>query len=156
MLLRAPIWFYRNGFGRLFGDRLVYIVHIGRKTGRRREAVAEVVWHDRTTPEIVVIAAWGREPDWYRNLRAAPAAEIRIGARQWIEPRHRFLDDAAALAVLKSYRRDHPRAWRRIAPVLGFPVDLDLETLPTVHAIAFRPAEREAANSPRRRSSPAR
>lgn len=136
--LRSPIWFYRNGFGRLFGHRLAYIVHIGRKSGRRREVVVEVVRHDRAAPEIVVIAAWGREPDWYRNLLAAPAAELRIGAQQWIRPRHRFLDDAETLAALRDYREAHPRAWRTIAPILGVPADLSTAA---VHAIAFTPAE---------------
>lgn len=136
-LLRAPIWFYRNGWGWLFGHRLLYIVHIGRKSGRRREVVAEVVRHDPATPEVVVIAAWGRTPDWYRNLKAAPAAEVRISGRRWESPRHRFLDSAETLAVLEDYRRAHPHAWKRIAPLLGFPVNLDTDAVPDAHAIAF-------------------
>lgn len=135
--LRAPIWFYRNGLGWLFGHRLLYIVHIGRKSGLRREVVAEVVRYDPAAPEIVVIAAWGREPDWYRNLKAAPAAEIRISGQRWENPRHRFLDPTDTLAVLRDYRRAHPHAWKRIAPILGFPVDLHAEAVPDAHAIAF-------------------
>lgn len=136
-LLRAPIWFYRNGLGWLFGHRLLYIVHIGRKSGLRREVVAEVVRYDPATPEVVVIAAWGGEPDWYRNLTAAPAAEIRISAQHWESPRHRFLDPAETVAVLRDYRRAHPHAWKWIAPILGFPEDLDTDVLPDAHAIAF-------------------
>jgi deazaflavin-dependent oxidoreductase (nitroreductase family) len=136
-LLRVPIWFYRNGLGGLFGLRLLYIVHIGRKSGLRREVVAEVVRYDPATPEVVVIAAWGREPDWYRNLKAAPAAEISISAQRWERPSHRFLDPAETLAVLRDYRKAHPHSWKRIAPILGFPIDLDTEALPDAHAIAF-------------------
>ena len=136
-LLRVPIWFYRNGLGWLFGRRLLYIVHIGRKSGLRREVVAEVVRYDPASAEVVVIAAWGREPDWYRNLKAAPAAEVRISGQRWENPRHRFLDTAETLAVLRGYRRAHPHAWKRIAPVLGFPVDLNTEAVPDAHAIAF-------------------
>jgi deazaflavin-dependent oxidoreductase (nitroreductase family) len=136
-LLRVPIWFYRNGLGWLFGYRLLYIVHIGRKSGRRREVVAEVVRHDPAVPEVVVLAAWGREPDWYRNLKAAPAAEVRISSHRWDKPRHRFLNTDETLAVLRDYRRAHPHAWKRIAPILGFPADLDTDALPETHAIAF-------------------
>ena len=136
-LLCTPIWFYRNGFGWLFGHRLAYIVHIGRKSGLRREVVAEVVRHDPNVPEIVVVAAWGREPDWYRNLKAAPAVEIRISGQRWEGPAHRFLGATDTLAVLRDYRRAHPHAWKRIAPVLGLPVDLDTEAVPDAHAIAF-------------------
>lgn len=136
-LLRVPIWFYRNGLGWLFGRRLLYIVHIGRKSGLRREVVAEVVRYDPATPEIVVIAAWGRAPDWYRNLKAAPAAEIRISDQRWESPRHRFLDTADTMAVLRDYRPAHPHVWKWIAPILGFPVDLDADAVPDAHAIAF-------------------
>jgi deazaflavin-dependent oxidoreductase (nitroreductase family) len=136
-VLRTPIWFYRNGLGWLFGHRLAYIVHIGRKSGLRREVVAEVVRHDPSVPEIVVIAAWGREPDWYRNLKAAPAAEVRVSRLRWEDPSHRFLGTADTVAVLRDYRRARPHAWKRIAPILGFPVDLDTEAVPDAHAIAF-------------------
>ena len=135
--LRAPIWFYRNGLGWLFGRRLLYIVHIGRKSGLRREVVAEVVRYDPVAPEVVVIAAWGREPDWYRNLKAAPAVEVRISGQRWESPRHRFLDGVETVAVLRDYRKAHPHAWKRIAPILGFPIDLDTDALPEAHAIAF-------------------
>lgn len=136
-LLRMPIWFYRNGLGWLFGHRLLYIVHIGRKSRLRREVVAEVVRYDPAVPEVVVVAAWGREPDWYRNLKATPAAEIRISSQRWEGPRHRFLDTGETLVVLRAYRRAHPHAWKRIAPILGFPVDLRADALPDAHAIAF-------------------
>jgi deazaflavin-dependent oxidoreductase (nitroreductase family) len=141
--LRAPIWLYRARLGRLTGRRLVYIAHRGRRTGARREVVAETVRYDQAGPEVVVVAAWGREPDWYRNLRAAPAIEVRIGAARWPRPRHRFLDAAETRRVLLAYRHAHPRAWRRIAPLLGFPTDPDDPRWPqvaaTTHAIAFSP-----------------
>jgi hypothetical protein len=38
LVVRAPIWLYRVGLGRLLGHRLV---HIGRTTGRRRETVLD-------------------------------------------------------------------------------------------------------------------
>jgi deazaflavin-dependent oxidoreductase (nitroreductase family) len=143
-LLRAPIWLYRGRLGWVAGHRLLYIAHRGRRTGARREVVAEVIRHRPEVPEVVVVAAWGRNPDWYQNLRAAPAIEVRLGARRWQRPRHRFLDGAQTLRVLQDYQRAHPRAWRRIAPLLGFPTDLAdprwSEIAGTVRAIAFTPA----------------
>jgi deazaflavin-dependent oxidoreductase (nitroreductase family) len=143
MLLRLPIWLYRWRLGRLAGHRLVYIVHRGRRTGLRREVVAEVVRYDRSVPEVVVLAAWGRSPDWYRNLTAGPAVEIRIAGQRWERPAHRFLDGAETLRTLLGYQAAHPRAWRRLAPLLGFPVDPTDPRWPEVadaaHAIAFTP-----------------
>lgn len=144
VLVRAPLWLYRARLGWLLGHRLVYIVHRGRRSGARREVVAEAVGYDRARPEIVVIAAWGRDPDWYHNLVAAPALELRCSTRRWLLPTHRFLDATQTLRTLLEYQRAHPAAWRRLAPLLGFPVDPADPHWPQIaaaaHAIAFTPA----------------
>ena len=144
-LLRAPLWLYRAGLGPLFGHRLAYVAHRGRRTGARGEVVAEIVRYDPAGPEIVVIAAWGRHPDWYLNLRAGPAIEVRVAAERWVRPAHHFLDGAETLRILQAYQRQHPRLWRHLAPRLGFPVDPQDPAWPgiagTVHAIAFRPGQ---------------
>lgn len=140
---RAPIPLYRLGFGPLLGNRLLYLVHIGRKSGRPREAVLEVVGFDREIPEAVVVSGWGERSDWYRNLRAAAAREVRVGRHRWIAPEHRILPGQEVVRVLESYRARHPRAWRKIAPVLGFPADLGSpagqQALARIRAVAFRP-----------------
>lgn len=143
LALRAPIWLYRAGLGRLTGGRLLYLAHRGRRTGARREVVVETVGFDPTIPEVVVVAAWGKNPDWYRNLLAAPALEVRLGARRWPGPNHRLLDGAETTRTLLAYQRAHPHAWKRLAPLLGFPTDPAdprwPEVADSVHAIAFRP-----------------
>ncbi|QYN18411.1 nitroreductase family deazaflavin-dependent oxidoreductase [Amycolatopsis sp. DSM 110486] len=144
--LRAPIPWYRWGFGKIFGHRLLYLVHRGRKSGARREVVVEVVRHRPDVPELLVIAAWGGVPQWYRNLRAAPAIEVRCGGYLWREPRRRFLDGDELDEVLREYRRAHPRAWAKIGPRLGFPADpedpLWTRAVDRVHGVAFLPASR--------------
>jgi deazaflavin-dependent oxidoreductase (nitroreductase family) len=142
-LLRTPIWLYRAGLGVVFGHRLIYLAHLGRRSGARREVVVEIVRYDPAVPEAVVVAAWGGAPDWYRNLRAAPAIEVRLGGQRWPAPDHRHLDAAETHRTLLAYQRAHPRAWKRLAPLLGFPADPAdprwPEVAATVHAIAFTP-----------------
>ncbi|MBN6038407.1 nitroreductase family deazaflavin-dependent oxidoreductase [Amycolatopsis sp. 195334CR] len=140
LLLRAPIWLYRARLGGLAGHRLLYLAHRGRRTGARREVVVETVAFDPAGPEAVVIGAWGGTPDWVRNLEAAPAIEVRVGARRWPAPGHRFLDATEARQTLMAYRDAHPHAWKRLAPRLGFPEDPADPRWPDVHAIAFTPA----------------
>jgi deazaflavin-dependent oxidoreductase (nitroreductase family) len=143
LLLRAPIWLYRAGLGRLFGHRLLYLAHRGRRTGARREVVVEIVRYDSHVPEAVVVAAWGKNPDWYRNLLAGPALEVRLGGQRWLAPEHRSLDVDEVLDVLLSYRREHPHVWRWLAPKLDFPATRDDPRWPAVaartRAIAFSP-----------------
>jgi deazaflavin-dependent oxidoreductase (nitroreductase family) len=146
ILLRAPIFLYRARLGWVAGHRLLYIAHRGRRTGARREVVAEVVNYDANIPEVVVVAGWGKNPDWYQNLQAAQALEVRTAAQRWIQPTHRFLDDTEALTVLRAYQRAHSRVWAYIAPMLGFPTDPADSRWPeiadTVRAIAFSPRQR--------------
>jgi deazaflavin-dependent oxidoreductase (nitroreductase family) len=146
-LLRTPIWLYRLKIGWLAGHRLTYIAHRGRRSGARREVVVETVHFDPAAPEAVVVAAWGPGPDWYRNLRAASAIEVRIGGRRWPRPHHRFLEATETRQTLLAYQRAHPHAWKRLAPLLGFPTDPGDPRWPqvaaAVHAIAFRPAEHD-------------
>ena len=143
VLLRGPILAYRAGFGWLFGHRLVYLVHRGRKSGKRRETVLEVVGYDGGKPEVVVVSGWGHGSDWYRNISAAPALEIRIGTQRWHNPRQRTLTVDQTVEVLRAYQARHPRAWHRIAPMLGIPLDpgapAALDQLDHVPAVAFSP-----------------
>jgi deazaflavin-dependent oxidoreductase (nitroreductase family) len=146
LALRSPIWLYRIGLGRVFGHRLVYLAHRGRRSGARREVVIEAVAYDVATPSVTVVAAWGRNPDWYRNLLAAPAIEVRVGARRWHQPTHRRLTGTEVRETLHAYRLAHPRAWRRLAPLLGFPETPDDPRWPAVadatRAIVFTPRQR--------------
>jgi deazaflavin-dependent oxidoreductase (nitroreductase family) len=145
-LLRTPIPLYRWGLGRAFGQRLLYLAHRGRKSGARREVVVEVVRHRPAVPELTVVAAWGGEPQWYRNVLTAPAIEVRSGRYRWPEPTARFLDHAELDEVLRGYRARNPAAWRKIGPRLGFPAapedPLWTEAVERVHGVAFTPAKR--------------
>ncbi|MEO6090189.1 MAG: nitroreductase family deazaflavin-dependent oxidoreductase [Umezawaea sp.] len=145
-LLRAPILLYRAGLGRVVGHRFLYLAHTGRRSGLRREVVLEVVRYYPDTPEVVVVAGWGNRADWYRNLRAAPALEVRVGVYRWIAPNHRYLSSEEVQAVLERYQRTHPRTWRRLVPVLGMAVDPDdprwNELASSLPAVAFTPRGR--------------
>ncbi|TVT38730.1 nitroreductase family deazaflavin-dependent oxidoreductase [Amycolatopsis rhizosphaerae] len=141
---RAPIALYRTGLGALFGHRLLYLVHKGRKSGLRRETVLEVVAYDPRQPEAVVVSAWGENSDWYRNITATPALELRIGRQHWTRPRHRLLELDETVRTLRAYRVRHPRAWRRLAPVMGIPLDPAAasahDALTRLRVVAFTPA----------------
>jgi deazaflavin-dependent oxidoreductase (nitroreductase family) len=126
----------------MLGYRFVYLVHRGRRTGRSRETVLEVVRYDADRSEVFVVSGWGRRSDWYRNLRAGPPIEVRIGRQRWPLPRIRWLDPAETVRLLDGYSRAHPRAWRLLAPLIGLPADLDPVSADEIPAAAFRPAER--------------
>jgi deazaflavin-dependent oxidoreductase (nitroreductase family) len=143
MFFRVPILAYRAHLGRLLGHRFLYLAHRGRTSGKRREVVLEVVRWDPRVPTVVVVSAWGTRSDWFRNLEAAPALELRIAGRRWVEPEHRVLDAAHLRTALRGYAAQHPRAWAALAPKLGLEAELTPESLALAAerfpAVAFRP-----------------
>ena len=70
---RLPLYLYRWHLGWLLGHRFLMLTHLGRKSGRRRQTVLEVVHYDFKTKECIVIAGYGAQSDWYRNIQAHPA-----------------------------------------------------------------------------------
>jgi deazaflavin-dependent oxidoreductase (nitroreductase family) len=137
-----PRSLYRWRLGWLLGHRCLMITHVGRKTGRLRQTVVEVVHYDPTTQECIVISGYGVRSDWYRNIEARPAHEVQVG-RQRYQPRQRLLSQKETLAVLQEYQRHHPWGFRELMRLVGYAYDGTPEGLRTisqvVRGIAFRP-----------------
>ena len=145
--LRLPTWLYRAHFGWLLGDRFLCVTHRGRKSGKLRRTVVEVVRFDQEALEAVVVAGWGPRTQWYRNLEVAPAVEVRIGPRRWRRPAQRLLDEEERAEVLGEYEREHPRAAKELARVLGGSGVDDAglrEMAERLRAVAFSPARATA------------
>ena len=69
-LVRMPVWLYRARLGFLFGNRLLMVEHIGRKSGRRRYVVLEVA--SLTRYAVSRPRAWAKlRPVLERTLGAA-------------------------------------------------------------------------------------
>lgn len=117
-----PVWLYRARLGVLLGHRFVLVHHVGRKTGKPRQAVLEVAGYHPDTGAIDVVAGFGPGSDWYRNLLVHPDTQVQFGADQ-ITVRARPLAPEETAEVLAGYAAAHPRAARRIAASMGFQVD---------------------------------
>ena len=142
----TPAVLYRIGLGWMLGKRILAVTHRGRKTGRLRETVLEVLLFDPDNKESVVVSAYGTRADWYRNLRVQPALRVRTGRMDYV-PEQRFLTPDEKREAAIAFSRRHPwevRLVPRVLPAIGAavpkhsdsnPVDL-LASLPMA---AFRP-----------------
>jgi len=121
-LYRLPIYIYRIGLGRLMGSRFLLLEHTGRKSGKLRQNVLEVVRWDKAAGTIYVVSAWGDKSDWLRNLRAHPAATINVAGT-------RYSANAIPLALdesereLLDYAQRYPRAAKELSRLLGYRLD---------------------------------
>ena len=142
MFMRMPLRAYRHDAGWMLGHTFVEFTHVGRKTGQPHDAVAMVLRYDEATRETVICAGWA-ETDWYRNLRAGPAAKVQLG-RDSFTPEHRFLTEGEAFDVAVQFRREHPHRMRLITRILGWgdlrEDDAVREFVRAHPFIAFRPA----------------
>jgi deazaflavin-dependent oxidoreductase (nitroreductase family) len=147
LAFRLPICLYRLDLGWLLGHRGLLLIHRGRKSGLLRETVLEVILYNPPTGESVVLSAWGEEADWYRNIEATPALEVRTGSERYV-PGQRFLVPEENHAVLDDYRRRHPVAFQIFARVFGYPLGgteaARREVASSLRQVAFHPRDEES------------
>lgn len=151
LAFKLPIHLYRLRLGWLLGHRILLLAHRGRNSGRLRHTPLEVIRYDSSTRESVVVSAWGESSDWYRNLKASPAVEVRTANRRFV-PDQRFLSPEETYAEMIEYERRHPRAARALSSWLGNPLDGTEQArrrfADSVRMVAFRPEHRSSRNMP--------
>lgn len=120
-LFRIPIHLYRLRLGWLFGSRLLLLNHIGRISGRPRQAILEVVEHDRDS--YIVASGWGPTAAWYRNILHRSDVTIQVGT-QTMPVTAMPLSKEEGAQVFGRYGSRHRTAAKYVLPhVLGFSVD---------------------------------
>ncbi len=115
--------------------------HIGRRSGRRRFVVLEVV--DAQPPRrYVVVSGFGERAQWLRNVEVHPNVRLYAKSHAPVEAVAAILTPPQAVAALRSYKAAHPRAWTRLRPVLertlGVPINEDRPQLPVMELATSR------------------
>lgn len=118
---RLPIWLYRIHLGWLLTGHFLMLEHIGRKSGLPRQAVIEVIKHDKANDVYYVAAGFGPASDWYQNLLKTPQARIHAGFRRE-EADASVLSIEEAENIILDYARRYPAAIRTLAKILGYEI----------------------------------
>jgi deazaflavin-dependent oxidoreductase (nitroreductase family) len=141
-LLRLPSYLYRLRLGGLLGHRFLLLTHRGRKSGLTRRTPLEVLHYDPHSRESVVLSAWGKKADWYRNIEASPPLEVETGGKRYL-PAPRFLTTEDAYVVITEYAIRHPLAARVLERAFGYSVTRSAASrrafADSVVLVAFRP-----------------
>jgi deazaflavin-dependent oxidoreductase (nitroreductase family) len=112
-ILRAPVRLYDVGLGRLFGHRFLLLTHRGRRSGRSFRSMLEVMQWEPKSREAIVMSGFGRRSNWFLNVRAGGAEEVRLGGQRF-RPTVRYLGPEEAVEILADYERRN----RFFAPVV--------------------------------------
>jgi deazaflavin-dependent oxidoreductase (nitroreductase family) len=148
--LRLPSYLYRFRLGRLLGHRFLLLTHRGRKSGLTRRTPLEVLHFDPRSRESVVLSAWGRKADWYRNIEASAPLEVETAGERYL-PAPRVLTAEEAYAVITEYAIRHPLAARVLERAFGYPITRSAASrrafADSAVLVAFRPRGTEEQDS---------
>ncbi|MGH8873028.1 MAG: nitroreductase family deazaflavin-dependent oxidoreductase [Acidimicrobiia bacterium] len=86
--------------------------HRGRKTGKLRRTVLEVVANPPDA--LYVAAAWAAESDWLKNIEANPQVMVHCGFERF-RTDAQVIEEDVARSVLADYAEQHSGAFRRLA-----------------------------------------
>jgi len=121
-LWRAPIYLYRIGLGPLMGKRFLLLNHIGRKSGKVRQAVIEIDRYDPDTNTYIVASGFGKKSDWYRNLQKTPDVTIQLGNKK-LKAKAELLSPEQSGEEMARYAQAHPKAAMNLGKLIGIELE---------------------------------
>lgn len=130
---KVPLYVHKMGFGgweKLIGAEWMLIATTGRKTGKRREAMVDVMDYDKSSDTYYIEAAYGARADWYRNIQSNPVFEAQVGRRKF-HARATSLSSADTGEMLVQFYRRKPAYTRSVMAMVGmkFKDEDELRTL---------------------------
>ena len=149
-LLRFPILLYRLRLGFLLGHRFLLLTHMGRKSGRPRQVVLEVVRYDESTGTCIVASGRGERSHWFRNIQKTPRVTVTLGRQRlpaeairltWQEAEQEFLE----------YARRRPLAFRILSDKMTAQPSEDMAERcrflsQSIPVVAFRPLRKSSGS----------
>lgn len=144
VLWRLPIWLYRMKLGWLLGHRMLLLTHIGRISGKPRNAVLEVVHYDKESNTHYVASGFGKKSQWFQNIMKVPDATIQVGNQKTlVTAEHLPVNEAEK--IFEIYQEKHPNAIKNLSKLVGYELGDTEEDIRafrrSIPIIAFHPKD---------------
>ena len=85
---KMPLYLHKFGIvwwiEKFTGAQWMLITTTGRKSGKSRQVMVDVMKYDKETDTYYVEAAYGARADWVRNIRANPVFYAQVGRRKFV------------------------------------------------------------------------
>jgi deazaflavin-dependent oxidoreductase (nitroreductase family) len=107
IFFKIPLIFHKLGFGgweRFIGAQWMLITAVGRKSGKPRQVLVDVLLHNEETDTYYVLSAYGVRADWVRNIQAAPSFEAQVGRRKFTAHANTLSSEDAGAMLVQFYR----------------------------------------------------
>ncbi|MEW5940166.1 MAG: nitroreductase family deazaflavin-dependent oxidoreductase [Chloroflexota bacterium] len=118
---KVPVWVHKLGFGgweRIIGAQWMLIATTGRKSGRKRETMVDVMDYDAASDTYYIEAAYGSRADWVKNIEAAPRFHAQVGRRKFYARLEPLSNQNAGELMVKFYRAK-PAYTRSVMKMVG-------------------------------------
>ena len=115
---RLPIRLYRMGLGGLLGKRFVLLNHVGRKSGKLRQVVLEVVDRNPATNTLYLASGWGKKSQWYQNIAKTPDVTVQLGWKK-LRVRADMLSATDSGEMMVNYARRYPKLAAQLVSLIG-------------------------------------
>ncbi len=148
-LYRLPIRLFRLHLGWLLMGHFLLLTHVGRKSGLPRQTVLEVLLYDKAKDVYYVMAAWGEQSDWAKNIEKTPQVSIAVGRRRFLARALRLSPEEAEVKVM-AYARRHPHLIHALSRLLGYRTDGTEEDLRALARLGIVVAFEPTASIPSR------
>jgi deazaflavin-dependent oxidoreductase (nitroreductase family) len=116
---RLPILLYKVGLGWVLGSRFLLLRHRGRKSGKERTAVLEIIHSSSEIGCYYVVSGFGTRSDWYQNILQDNHVEIQVGSKRFPAQADQ-LDPAEGAEVLTTYAQKHPGSLQALSKLMGY------------------------------------
>jgi deazaflavin-dependent oxidoreductase (nitroreductase family) len=123
---KVPIYLHKLGLvwwmEKISGAQWMLITAIGRKTGKPRQVMVDVLNYDPNQDTYYIEAAYGGRADWVRNIRVNPVFQAQVGKRKFAARAIELPPDQNGDLLVAMYRRA-PSYTKAVCAMVGIKVN---------------------------------
>ncbi len=118
---RMPILFYKLGLGWMLGSRFLLLSHTGRKSGKIRQNVLEIIHHSPENHAYYVVSGFATRSHWYQNIKKDPRVTIQVGSNHMAADAQRVEPDEAE-KIIFAYAQNNRQSIRWLVKILNYDI----------------------------------
>ena len=144
LFFKTPVFLHKLGIvwwiEKFTGAQWMLITTTGRKSGKPKQVMVDVMKYDKETDTYYVQAAYGARADWVRNIQANPVFHGQVGRRKF-EARAVELTAGEGEEMLVAFYRNVPKYARTVMSLGGLKVkdEAELHQLARQMLLAIKP-----------------
>jgi deazaflavin-dependent oxidoreductase (nitroreductase family) len=126
---KIPVYFARMGFfgwEKIFGLDWMLLITTGRKSGKKRYSMVDVLLYKRETDTYYIEVGYGKKSDWYQNIQANPIFEARVFRRKFTANAEE-LSFENAVDMMDTFVKRRPLYAKSVLKMVGITINSEKE-----------------------------